>query len=309
MWRPHLIGPVVLAVMVAGLSGCGRGTSAVQAGEVVFTRSATAGSHPSLYAMSPDGSHVRLVVQNAAEAAASPDGSRIAFVRGGAIWVMQRDGSDQRRVTPPGPRDAGDPAWSPDGRTLYFYRSLTAPPPAETWQPAIFSIHIDGTALQRVTRGSCDVAPAPSPNGRLVAFTSMGGMRTLDCIEGAGGFLDAITTSGHRADLPFLLADGWNYEPAWSRDGRHLAYLVIDVNAAEPLHSIWVSTSDGSRPRRMRTPKGSVVSGPAWLPDGQQLAFELNEDIWLVRADGTGLLQLTHTTADETDPAWLPPIQ
>ena len=67
-----------------------------------------------------DGSHLRLFVRNAAEAAASPDGRQIAFVRGRAIWSMRRDGSGQRKLTQPGiaPGTTGqladhDPAWTP----------------------------------------------------------------------------------------------------------------------------------------------------------------------------------------------------
>ena len=54
----------------------------------------------------------------------SPDGRRLAFVRDGAIWVVEADGSRQVRVTEH-PAGNSKPRWSPDGRRLAF----TVPPP------------------------------------------------------------------------------------------------------------------------------------------------------------------------------------
>ncbi len=295
-------------------SGNGASSLALPSGKIVFTSFTKASQRPSLYVMDSDGSHMRLLVRNAAEAAVSPDGRRVAFVRGGEIWTMRRDGTDQRHVTAGrrGWGEAGAPAWSPDRRTLYFFRSLKGD--GDSWEPAIFSIHTDGTALARVTNGGCDVAPAPSPDGRL-AYVTMGGTRDLDCVEGRGGALYAVSASGRPAKLPFRIADGWNYDPAWSPDGRRLAYMVMtNVGDVQEIfeYGIYVSASDGSRPRRLPTPKrwpGAdfwdtvECSAPAWSADGRQLAFEMDGDIWVVRQDGTQLRQLTTSGGDE--PAWL----
>jgi len=54
----------------------------------------------------------------------SPDGSKIAFVRKDGIYVMNADGSGQRRLTDAG----GGPAWSPDGSKIAFGIALPHPP-------------------------------------------------------------------------------------------------------------------------------------------------------------------------------------
>ncbi len=53
----------------------------------------------------------------------SPDGRRIAFVRGGGIWVVGADGRHARAIGSGLPASAESPSWSPDGRRLTFSRN------------------------------------------------------------------------------------------------------------------------------------------------------------------------------------------
>ncbi|MFQ6037008.1 MAG: TolB family protein [Candidatus Aminicenantales bacterium] len=49
---------------------------------------------------------------------------------------------------------------------------------------------------------------------------------------------------------------------------------------------------------------------PVWSPDGKNIAFtsdrEGNYDIFMMNADGTGVIRLTSTPVDEKEPAWFP---
>jgi Tol biopolymer transport system component len=306
------LGGATAARSLASAAAPAGSTSSGTGAQILFSRAAHDFAPPSLYLMDSDGTNVRLFVSNAGAASVSRDRRRIAFVRAGEIWAMQRDGSAQHRVTTPqsGWVDAGDPTWSPDGRTLYF--SLSTKPYED--HSAIFSVHTDGTGLRRLTRLRCDYGPTVSADGRFVAFGRILG----DCIHGADGAVRAITTAPATLirRLPFRFPLLWLYDPAWSPDGRQLAYVSLcDLSSTPPTvgcYGLFVSALDGSRPRRLlwrSFQEFGYINGPAWSPDGTQLAFEVDEgtgDIWLIRADGTQLRRLTRTKAVDSDPVWLP---
>ncbi len=291
--------PLLAAVVLASAVGAyaGEGTVVLPAGAIVFTRG---DPHPSLYAMAADGSHVRLLVKNAADAAVSTDGRQIAFVRDRAIWVMGRDGSGQRKLTSPGTSRDGAPAWSADGGAVFFARSI----PALDEISSIFSIRSNGTGLRRLTpkEMSCVGAPAASPDGRLVAYTD-----DSPCDGHAGPDIFAVTTAGRPANLPFVFPETMiSQNPAWAPDGRRLAYVASDPERGGS--AIYVSSSDRSPPQRVAPAEHAWA--PAWSPDGRWITFATGgslNDIWLVRADGTRRQALTHSSADDGDPAWLPP--
>ncbi|MEJ2679847.1 MAG: hypothetical protein P8174_12380 [Gemmatimonadota bacterium] len=54
----------------------------------------------------------------------------------------------------------------------------------------------------------------------------------------------------------------------------------------------------------MSQPAGEL----AWSPDGQWIAFTTvyqdQQDLYVIRSDGTGLLRLTNDAALDSSPAW-----
>ena len=100
----------------------------------------------------------------------SPDGSKIAFARGGDLYTMNPDGTDQVNITnTPGAAESA-PNWSPDGTMLAFARD------GGVWRT---TVGISGAL--RLTDGT---DPAWSPDGNRIAFTridaSTSSLRTVN---------------------------------------------------------------------------------------------------------------------------------
>lgn len=107
----------------------------------------------------------------------SPDGTRVTFKRvvgavnptgSGALFVMNTDGTDIVRITPPG-YVFDLPAWSPDGQWIAFQKPYGQ----------LFVVHPDGTDLHQVPvqlpAGSGVQDPAWSPDGSTIVFSVLGG--------------------------------------------------------------------------------------------------------------------------------------
>lgn len=109
--------------------------------------------------------------------------------------------------------------------------------------------------------------PAPSPDGSALAF--------VDLLDGGDGgsrlmITDASGTRPLARGAPIL-------SPAWSPDGRWIAYTSFRGTGRELRTTIVVAARDGSESRvlvRQRLDRRlSQVSQPRWLPDGRTLAY------------------------------------
>jgi hypothetical protein len=82
-----------------------------------------------------DGSTYTPITTNATSPTLSPDGTKVAFVRGGQIWVSNTSGGDLVQVTN-NAATHGDPVWYPNGTTLAFRKGTgIATAPATGSQP------------------------------------------------------------------------------------------------------------------------------------------------------------------------------
>lgn len=94
--------------------------------------------------------------------------------------------------------------------------------------------------------------------------------------------------------------------PAWSPDGRALAY--VSFHGGTP--AIYVQTLRSGEQVRVSARSG-INGAPAWSPDGSQLALTLsrrdgNVDIWLLTLATQELRRMTDDPAIDTEPAWAP---
>ncbi|MEO8225276.1 MAG: Tol-Pal system beta propeller repeat protein TolB, partial [Gammaproteobacteria bacterium] len=92
--------------------------------------------------------------------------------------------------------------------------------------------------------------------------------------------------------------------PAWSPDGRSLAYVSFEARRSE----IYVQDLRSGTRRRVSARPG-VNGAPAWSPDGKTLALALsrqdgNLDIYTLDIASQMLTRLTSSPAIDTEPAW-----
>lgn len=238
----------------------------------------------------------------------SPDGQKIAFTRfhedGTAdIYVMNADGSHETNLTNTPEFDEITPAWSPNGKTIAFTRG-----PAGSFvaffgfdQYEILVMDADGhSGLKRLTsNASEDSAPAWSPDGKQIAFTSTRDGNYEVYVMKANGKRPTNLTNNPAEDgftLPAL---------AWSPDGQRIAFPSNRDGADFSDFDIYAMMADGSNQTNLTNRRG-FDGAPAWSPDGSKITFNQVEagihDVYAMNAtDGSGPTNLTSTPADDED--------
>jgi Tol biopolymer transport system component len=211
----------------------------------------------------------------------SPDGTRVAYVRGASIWTAGADGSGaELRVRPV------------DGVSQLLWA------PAE--QP-VFGSNFRLFVVRRARPlGAGDVA-AISPDGHRLAFQNGGSCplcRTRIGVVGVDG-------RGYRLLVRSVRAG--DSDPSWSPDGARLAFerAPWDPRAGEyGGHRLVVQPVASGAGR----PLGIVGAAPRWSPVGDELLYDdLGGGLSLVRANGTGKHRLVSTNGDRFPAAqWSP---
>lgn len=123
---------------------------------IVFWQS-TASHGESLWIVDANGRHPRYVAHGdgGIYPVFSPDGSEIAMLRKGALFVVNVDGSGRTPLVKQSFGTAGKLDWSPDGSHILFH----------DYRDRLFTIKPDGTELKQVARGKRLCAESFSPDG------------------------------------------------------------------------------------------------------------------------------------------------
>ena len=258
----------------------------------------------------PDGSSTRAVFSTTSlvsTPAWSPDGKQIAvgaevLLESGAVFhglvVLPAAGGEARRLASV---PAGDtffelaPRWSPDGARIAFVRGRRI---------AVARV-ADSAVVMLTTPGSgiADSRPAWSPDGRLVAFAR--GARDVFVVPSAGGRARAVGREDVHARL------GYSDELSWTPNGRSLVYARRLLENDTDLFTVLPGNVD----RRRLTTSSLHEWSPAFSPDGRWIAFvrtlrgargTVNDELFVMRADGTGIRRLTRNPRRDHDPAWSP---
>ena len=255
-------------------------------GEIAFFR---VGKRKGIYVTDPTGRKLRRVTRGYDIAPAwSPDGRRVAFLRGDrksfvsdnykGIYVVNADGSGLRLLlrSSKSMRKLSSPSWSPDGTRLAF-----------GYDGAIGVVNADGTGARPLladSHGRELQEPEWSPDGKTLVFADSDvseGMSVLD-----------LTTGQQRRVTRVCSAT-----PDWSPDGRRLACWRVGFLGGSQ-RDLRGRCSDGRC--RARHPEGGRLDkadhDPSWSPDGAKIVFgkftkltrrTVNADLYVMNSDGT----------------------
>jgi len=191
--------------------------------------------------------------------AASPDGSRVAYIRlqmsdtEPRLLIVQeaREGGAERVVATASRLDSV--AWHPNGRVLLVVRPLLPEDRrGDRWEGALYWFDLETGKWRLMTRcPDCVItAPAVSPDGRQVAFIQglapVWGSLMMAEVDGAGGLVGAPRRMGGR-----VMAS----RPRFSPDGR----AVFFGCSPRPLGICRLEASGAGEPVRLRFRQAGLV--------------------------------------------------
>ena len=225
----------------------------------------------------------------------SPDGASVAYVVSrhdrdadevqSAVWVAATDGASPPRQFSAGPKDHS-PRWSPDGRSLLFVGARGA-------KPQLLLASLNGGEPQPLTSHAAGVSqPAWSPDGSGVVFVGKTGGREIP---------DDASPAERRA--PRVITNlKWRLDGVGVFDDARAHLFVVDVASGATTQLTNGDWDD---------------DGPAWSPDGTQIAFvsdrrrqrhdeQLRSDLWIVPATGGRARRVTRARGAAALPTWSP---
>jgi TolB protein len=249
--------------------------------KIVFVRLAGESDHSGeIYVMNANGSGERFLV-NGGEPQWSPDGTQIVysgsppasnpFGQPGSIWVMDADGSDQRRLYA-GEGFAADATWSPVGGLLAF-AAIAADPsdPAGTSKTTnLFTMDEKGEVVERLTDTVYACNSEFSPDGTRLAFiTSDGGPYLVWTMRVDGSDKTQLTEGPGSYAFPHWSPDGEQIAFSFDPDGESHWVNVPAAAGPEP-SSVWMMRADGTQLRRI-SPQGVEDADPAFATHERSL--------------------------------------
>ena len=255
----------------------------------------------------------------------SPAGDRFAFVggatnaKGAGLMVADVGGGAPQLVYRDPARNVLGPQWTPKGDQIIFgigifdaffngfHGVFLKPGDRVEGGAQVAVVNADGTGYRELTSGPNNSGfPSMSPDGRRFVYRTFGP-------EGDGLRIMDIETKNVTA-----IGDGYDNFPLWSPRGD----VIMFSRQAQGDYEIYVVNPDGTRLRRLSNSRGNDAH-MAWSPDGDRILFASTRmgfkdevtytdapqpygEIFVMRADGSDVRQLTDNQWEEGTPAWRP---
>ena len=191
----------------------------------------------------------------------SPDGDYIAVTKGfmssrsipaGEIWMYHRSGGDGVMVTeraygPHTQKNMTDPAFSPDGKYLYYTDDVTS---GRIWQygknstTELFNIMRHdletGESSSYIGGAGGAIVPTPSPDGKHMAYLKREDTKTVLYLKDLKSGVDRRLSTEIERDHQETFGSEGNFAYFdWTPDGRHIVYWT-----AGKLHKLNVESLD-----------------------------------------------------------------
>ena len=211
---------------------------------------------------------VRLLSARGLAPSWSPDGRRLAYVAPAAgglpdVYVADADGKNRAPLTRTPAAGESTPKWAPDGRRLVVERN-----------GRLLVIRADRRGERFLANGR---EPAWSQRRNRIAF--VGGTEDLYLVRPTGRGLRRLTAT------PALES-----QPAWSPDGRRLAYVAFEGESTD----LYVLDVASGRVVRL-TQDVNGEAAPAWGLGGRTITFvgdRTGGPVWTVPAGGGAAVPL-----------------
>ena len=268
-------------------------------GKVFFASKPDVGNNYDIYSVNPDGTGTTPLTNNAAaelDPSVSPDGAKVAYVRAGDIWVMNADGSEQAPLTQTAVAEKS-PAWSPDGNYIAFVAPVNG-------ENRVFAMKSDGSEPTPVVKTYGSVVAAADAT-KFDAILKL--KPTLDDL------LDGLEQLPPEPPNPPVTFHEW--EPAWSPDGKHIAFASNEDGDYEIYTQRVFFDQAVIGGAKKLTDNATKDRQPTYSPDGTSIAYRNGGSnrthLWLTAADGTGTpTRLTPNTGSifytHADPVFSP---
>ena len=240
----------------------------------------------------------------------SPDGRRILFAtervwttplgRGqiSELWVVDVDSGDARKISD---GDAVQPSWSPNGHRIAYWGL-----PPNSGQRDIWTVRADGSDPVPVTNDSfLDWNPVWSPDGQYLFFSSdRGGSLNLWRVP-----IDEVSGQVFGNPEPLTTPSRWSGLLSVSQAGDSVVFTALDRQSQIEKVELDPVEEKVLRPPTPVTRRTVAATFLFLSPDGEWLAYGSSrpqEDIYLMRTDGSDLRQLTDDPHKDRVPGWFP---